>query len=233
MYVTATRLSDNKTLYFYDLDSYTDYKDVYEEDLSDISLVLDVPFGEKIIDISEERNELRQAFSLAGLPLDKNLMKNLYSHNENTVDPDEAVKEISQISKQTFDINDKDELVENNDDNPLEISIRKNKLLNVELFKSFYTALEDDRKKLVRDTFKSYNLDIDCLDDYIDKEINMDIDIYLNNYDTHSQFKQAEREYKKTDEYLQHENFMNAIDKSYDAVRYADDADDAKKIKGE
>ena len=230
MYISAKCKEDNKILYFYDLDSYNDYIDTYEKELIDMSIILDVPFGANIIDMSEDRKELRQAFNMVGLQMDKNIMQELYN-NETEVDPNETIKQLRKASKHTFDI--KDNTLEESDDNPQEISIRKDKLMNIELFKSFYTALEDSRKQLVRDTFKQYNLDIDLLDEYIDQEINMNIDIYLQEYDTESQFKQAEREYKKTDEYLKHKIFMKAIDKSYDVVRYADDQDDVNKVQGE
>ena len=231
MVIAANRLSDNKMLYFYDLDSYNDYIDTYEEDLSEISILLNAPFGEEIIDMNADRQEIRQAYNMVGLPITNKTIKDLYNY-ESDIDPNENIHQMRHLSKQTFNIKDNNQL-EKSEDNPQEIQIRQNKLMNCNLFRSFYEALEDDRKQLVRDVFIQYKLDIDKLDTYIDQEINMNIDIYLNNYDTESQFKQAEKEYKQLGAYKVHKNFMNAIDKSYDAVRFADDKEDAEKAQKE
>jgi len=231
MIISAIRKRDNKILYFYDLDSYNDYIDTYEEELSDMSILLEAPFGEEIIDMNLDRQEVRQMFNMAGFKVDKNTMKELYNY-ESDIDPNESIKEMRKLNKQTFNISDKEEL-EISDDNPREVQIRQNKLTVCDLFKAFYEALEDNRKQLVRDVFIQHKLDINNLDTYIDQEINMNIDIYLNDYDTESQFKQAEKEYKQLGAYKVHKNFMNAIDKSYDVVRFADDKEDAEKAQKE
>lgn len=231
MIFSAVRKRDNQVLYFYDLDSYNDYIDTYEEDLSNVSILLEAPFGAEVIDMNLARNEVRQAFNMYGFDIDKNTMKELYNY-ESDIDPNERIREMRQLNKQTFDINDNEEL-NASDDNPQEIQMRQGKLTVCNLFKAFYEALEDNRKQLVRDVFIQHKLDIDNLDTYIDQEINMNIDIYLNKYDTNSQFKQAEKEYKQSGAYKVHKNFMDAIDKSYDVVRLADDKEDAEKAQKE
>ena len=228
--LTAVRKSDNKVLYFYDEDSREDYIDMYDEELTDYGFAIDIPFGEKIIDISPERTELRNMCKLAGITMQKDALKDIYGRNDSKDEEKEFAK-IKNISKHVLQVNDKNNTVEEvEDDNPTEVSIRKNKLDTVRIFEAFYDGLDKDRKIAVKNTFANNNLDIDKLDEYIDKEINMNIDFYLTDYDTEKALKKAKHKYEQTDEYKWHKNFMKAIEDSYDAVCEIDMHEDAQKL---
>lgn len=226
---TAVRKSDGKVLYFYDDNSREDYIDMYDEELTDYGFALNLPFGEKVIDVSPERSELRQMMHMVGLEPDKNMLQELYGNNDEKEDVDEKIDKMRRLSKHTFEI--KDDKLEETDDDPYEIAVRKNKLTNVQIFQTFYNDLDEERKKAVRDVFADLNLDIDKLDEYIDEEINMNVDVYLQDYETSSAFEAAAKKYKSSAEYKKHKIFMDAIDKSYDVVYKMDEADDLKRLK--
>lgn len=219
----AARRSDGEIFYFRDQESYDDYVLTYEEEFEPPTLTFDVPFGKTIIDWNETRAQLEVLFQANGLDINqvsKLDLLGLDSKDHSYEGTEDRLKEARKISKKTFEVQN-GKLVATDDD-PREIQIRQKKALNNEIFKTFIDGLDDIRRNTITDVFSQHSLNLDNLEDYFDQELNMDISIWLQDYDTERDFLIALRDFKKTDTYKVHENFMKAMEESYEAIRKLD-----------
>ena len=228
----AIRQNDQKILYFKDQESYDDYVLAFEDEvLSEPQFCFDLPFGEKVIDWDQSRANMSTLLKLNGLSM-KDVTKTdilgTDTKDHSYEDTPKRMKEYRKLAKHTFDLQN-GELIENDDDYR-EITIRKNKARNNDIFKNFIDALDDTRKNAVADVFAQHNLNLDKLDEYFDTELNMDISIWLQDYDTEKAFLIALKSFKQTDDYKVHDNFMKAMEASYEAVRKMDIDNDHKNL---
>lgn len=220
LYPTATRKSDSKIFYFRDIDSRDEFIDINDQDeFINFSYVFDVPFGEDIFDLDEQRKDYERLISAIGMSTDQVSLADIYGINENdkTSQTDEHMKDISktvykyendQLSETEYDAN--------------EISIRKDILERNRLFEAFYNSLDAKEKSLVAQVFQSFKLDIEKLEEYFDQEINMNVDIFLTPFSSEEEFKKAKKKYEKTKEFKIHKNFINAMEAAYDKIQEAD-----------
>ena len=191
MYLTSTRKSDGKVLYFRNMESRLNWIDMYdgEDELLDLGFVQSVPITEDIIYADPLQAELENVMGAVGLSMKDMTKQTLYgleSEDKSYEKTDERLKEYKNMAKQSYELVNHD-LVEI-EDNPQEINIRKSKVLQNRLFRSFVQGLEDDRRILVAEVFKNHDMDIDKLDEYLDEELNMDLSVYLQDYETQYQF---------------------------------------------
>lgn len=225
----ATRKSDNEVLYFRDQESYDDYVLTYEEELTEPSFDFEVPFGKKVIDWNQQRANMSFLFKAAGIAMkdvSKSDLLGIDTKDHAYEDTEKRIKEARSITKKTFELQN-GELVETDDDYR-EINIRKKKAINNDIFKSFIDGLDDIRHNAVVNVFIQHKLDLDKLEEYFDVELNMDISIWLQDYETQKDFLIAFREFKKTDTYKTHHNFIKAMEDAYEAVRKLDIDNDQK-----
>lgn len=228
MYPTVQRKNDNKIFYFRDEDSRDEFLDIHDdEEFINFSYTFKVPFGEEIFDLDSSREELESLIKISGISNNNIAITSDMFYNDiktdQTNDFDHTDERVEAAMKQynkvyTMDKDNDNELI-TTEDNPDEIKIRKNKLLNVRIFKSFYDSLQQHEKNAVVQAFKEKQLDIDKLDEYCDQEINMNIDIFLTNYKSEKQMKKSIQQYKETDEYKAHKNFLDAIELAYERVQ--------------
>ena len=233
MYLTGTRKSDGKVLYFRNMNSRLNWIDMYdgEDELLDLGFVQSVPITEDIIyadPLQAEVGNVMNAVGLSTKDMTKETLYGLESEDKSYDKTSERLKEYTNMAKQSYELVNND-LVEI-EDNPKEISIRKSKAFQNRLFRAFVQGLEDDRRILVAEVFKNHDMDIDKLDEYLDEELNMDLTVYLQSYETQYQLEQAEKEFEETEAYKTHKKLMDAISESYEAVHKADNHEDLNKL---
>ena len=233
MYLTSTRKSDGKVLYFRNMESRLNWIDMYdgEDELLDLGFVQSVPITEDIIYADPLQAELENVMGAVGLSMKDMTKQTLYgleSEDKSYEKTDERLKEYKNMAKQSYELVNHD-LVEI-EDNPQEINMRKSKVLQNRLFRAFVQGLEEDRRILVAEVFKNHDMDIDKLDEYLDEELNMDLSVYLQDYETQYQFDQAEKEFQETDTYKIHKRLMDVMNESYKVVHNADNHEDLNKL---
>ena len=219
----ATRKSDNKILYFRDQESYDDYLLTYGEELTKPKFCFEVPFGNKVIDWNQRRSDMSILFNAAGLSMKEVSEADLFgrdTEDHSFEDTDKRMKEAHKVARKTFDIKD-GQMIETDDDYR-EVKIRQEKAQRHTLFRAFVEALDDTRRNAVANVFIEHNLNLDDLEALFDEELNMDISFWLQEYDTTKAYLIAGKEFKKTDTYKIHHNFISAIEDSYEAVRQMD-----------
>lgn len=232
MALISKRVSDGKLLYFRDEESREEYELVHDdEELEDAGFCFDVPFGEQVFDCDDQRSNMEMMMkfagvSSAGLSMDEIYGRDTKEHSYD--DTGKRLKEYRNMARKTYDFG-KGELVETDDDYR-EIRIRQMKVENNRLFRAFVDALDDDRKELVRVAFKNNGLDLNNLEEYFDQELNMNIDPYLEDYETEKAMIMAMKAYQETDDYKTHKIFATAVEEAFDAVREADINDDKKSL---
>lgn len=220
MYPSITRKSDNKVFYFRDEDSRDEFLEIYEDEYEFINpqYVFEIPFGEEVFDLDPGRAEFEDLMQRLGQSTEQYTTNDIYNVdiNNDYNKTEDRLKEFRKLAKKAYTM-ENDELIEL-DDNPDEISIRKARLAQNRLFQAFYDDISDKEKQLVAQVFKEHNLDIDKLDEYFDQILNMNIDVYLQEYDSQKEADKAFNKYKKTDDYKFLKNINNAISKSFEKV---------------
>ena len=227
----ATRKSDNTILYFRDQESYDDYVLTYEEELTSPQVCFEVPFGQTVIDWNPERANMSTLFKLNGISMKNMSLKDLSgtdTPDHSYEDTPKRMKELRNMARKTYDF-ENGKLVETNDDYR-EINIRKDKALNNATFRAFVDTLNKEELDKVTEVFVNHNLDFSKLEEYFDEELNMDVSLWLKDYDTQKQYLQALLQYQETDDYKKHKNFIDTLTEAYNVIREMDNSKDLTEL---
>ena len=218
MVYSATRASDGKILYFYDIASKEEWEDMHDEELIDEQWVYKVPFGEEVYDYDEDRKTLKMMMDNTGISfseLTKAEILGVDSTDHSYEDTDKRLSEYRKMQRHVVQVpNSKNEIDTENLD-AREITARKNIVFDHRMFKALIEQ-KNTNLDLVKKIFAEHNLDLDKLDEYFDEDLNRELP--LEEQETSAAYEEYYKQYKETDAYKKHKNLADAISESYEAL---------------
>ena len=139
MVYSATRTSDGKILYFYDIASKEEWEDMHDEELIDEQWVYKAPFGEEVYDYDEDRKTLKMMMDNTGISfseLTKAEILGVDSTDHSYEDTDKRLSEYRKMQRHVVQVPNSKNEIDTEDLDAREITARKNIVFDHRMFKA-------------------------------------------------------------------------------------------------